>query len=268
MINEWITINGKRVLWDEFIYALDNYRRKIKKDYNGYIHERYCSMICPIQEMAEIYHNQTEWPAKYALEELNKNGFPELKKSLPEAIEKAFDYMVKNLNIDLSEMLTKCAAKSIGAYQKKAEAEKIENKRLATAGELSSQVRKTLPQSEIDFLIHFQKKKDECSEYAPLESAEKEWQITSLLCQIIVCRNYTQYTPYDILEKAYELDLIERSQIDDMLEANGYTYGYRTYSVDFEGDYLFKQTIIPLSDFCEACKSEAEKILGTKTNLS
>ncbi|MCD7762798.1 MAG: hypothetical protein LUI14_06290 [Lachnospiraceae bacterium] len=128
MKNEWLTIDGKQVLWDEFAYILDDYRSRIKRQYGNKIYNRFCYMISPIQEMADIYHNRPEdWPADYVLEELEEQEFPKLKNNeLPDAIGETFDQMVKILGIDSEAMLSICVEKSQISYQKKLKAEEEE----------------------------------------------------------------------------------------------------------------------------------------------
>ncbi len=261
MKNEWITIEGRQVLYDEFIYALDNYRFDVLMDYNESIHRRFCRMISQLQIMADTYHNSPEkWPTESRLKRMKDLGFSEIENNqLPEAIDEAFGQMKRALGINLDKMLSECEEKSKIAFQRKLAAEEKENRRLEECQRLADVIRERDNQSEIDFLIAFQKAKDCDPEY---EALENEWQVTELLCQICVCRAFMKNVPIDILYKVHDLELIGHFEVEKLLTSSGYEYDYKCYQVDCTCDSLYEETIIPLDVFCEACKPMAEKILG------
>ncbi|MCD7762799.1 MAG: hypothetical protein LUI14_06295 [Lachnospiraceae bacterium] len=141
---------------------------------------------------------------------------------------------------------------------------KKKNIRQAKAHALAEKVREKGNNSEITFLVELQKAKEKSSDY---ETIAKEWQTTELLCQILVCKLYTEVVPYDILDKSYDLDLIDSEKIRDLLKENGYEFDYKCYRDDFIGDCLSSPTIIQWKGFIEICKSNAERILGCKISI-
>ncbi|MCD8130908.1 MAG: hypothetical protein LUE16_06460 [Lachnospiraceae bacterium] len=262
---EWLSIDGRKVLWDEFSAALGKQERKIRREYGDDIYRRYRSMTYPIKYMAELYADEAPlWPNWFVSELLRNDGFPKLENpGLGEAIEEAFDQMVKILDIDLNQLLDDCAVISRTTYQEKLAVREREDKLCELAESLAERMKAGNPQEKVDFLISLQKEKERNPDYDVDEKAlMDEWQITALLSQMIACSQYSDTVPFDAVEKANELDLISEEEIVRLLNSHGEEYDeYKYFREDYLPFYFNDLTVIPFREFIEACEPAVEKAL-------
>lgn len=137
---EWVSIKGRKLLWTEFIYVLDDYRhRRIVWEKGEDISNKYNHMICVLQELTDDYHQGKDYITDQS-QDLFERYYMKMPKErkLPEALDELFEQLQTNLGIDLTELLDLCVQKTESAYQCMQKEEQIEAERVAVVRSLLS----------------------------------------------------------------------------------------------------------------------------------
>ena len=110
MNREWIYIQGRKLLWREFIDSLNDYRGcEALRKRGTKVCEKYILMAYAIQEVTDDYHRGREWMDDGYELFLNSYGmYLPAERKLPEALNELFRQLQKLLEVDLTELLGAC----------------------------------------------------------------------------------------------------------------------------------------------------------------
>ena len=136
-MRDWIEINGRRLIWEDFIGILDYYRYKsIIRGKGRDVRNQYNYMIYVLQELAYDYHEGSDYVLDH-LEDFITRHYMKMpvERRLPEALEELFNQMQTRLHINLSEVLDECVKNSLKTYQHMQDTEKAESADSFPAGE-------------------------------------------------------------------------------------------------------------------------------------
>ena len=101
-MRDWIVINGRRVIWEDFIGILDYYRYKgMIRGKGREVRNQYNYMIYVIQELACDYHEGSDYVLDNE-EDFIRRHYMRMPKErrLPEALEELFNQMQTRLCIE------------------------------------------------------------------------------------------------------------------------------------------------------------------------
>lgn len=268
---EWVSIKGRKLLWTEFIYVLDDYRhRRIVWEKGEDISNKYNHMICVLQELTDDYHQGKDYitDQSQTLFERYYMKMPEERK-LPEALDELFEQLQTNLGIDLTELLDLCVRKTESAYQRMQEEKQIEAERIAVVRSLLSENWNNVNQEQeveekIYGLLRLQKAKWQSPDY---ELNKKEIGITSAWCDLLISSRFFDTITYGQMRRLIENDLIYESEISELLQDKYHMKeDYEWYNEDFLGCGLDEPTIIKIEDIFSLCEVRVKKAIGIKDN--
>lgn len=268
---EWVSIKGRKLLWTEFIYVLDDYRhRRIVWEKGEDISNKYNHMICVLQELTDDYHQGKDYITDQSqdLFERYYMKMPEERK-LPEALDELFEQLQTNLGIDLTELLDLCVQKTESAYQCMQKEEQIEAERVAVVRSLLSGNWDNVNQEQeveekIYGLLRLQKAKWQSPDY---ELNKKEIGITGAWCDLLISSRFFDTITYGQMRRLIENDLIYESEISELLQDKYHMKeDYEWYDEDFLGCGLDEPTIIKIEDIFSLCEIRVKKAIGIKDN--
>ena len=269
MDRQWICIKGRRLLCTEFIYILDNYRYCSALRMRGdLVCERYNSMICVLQELVDDYMNGEDDIGDQLLDFFERH-YMELpsERKLPEALEELFVQLETKLNVDLTEMLDRCVARTNEAYLRIQELQLKEEKRISLVKSLIEENKIDISkddktENQIRNLLLLQKAKQKSDLY---KMDEKEINVTRVWCDLLISSVFSETISYGLMLRLVENGIVTESEISELLEDKyNIKKDYEWYSEDFMGCELDESTDIRIEDVWELCAERVEKVVGVK----
>lgn len=259
-MREWITINGRKMIWEDFIRMLDYYRvRKVIQDRGDLGITRYCQMIHVLQELANDYHDGLDYIGDGLDNFISRNLLKmPVERTLPNALEELFNQMQASMYVDLSKMLDECVEKSQETHRHMQDAIKKENERIKLIQ--SMQLEEEDVTKKVSYLISLQRAKNLNTDY---HVSKKEILATSMWCEILILGLSSEVITYNIVRRAVENKFITAHDISELLE-NKYHIekDYEWYSEGFLGSELDEFTDIKVNDFLDLCENVFTQILG------
>lgn len=266
-MRDWIVINGRKLIWEDFVGILDYYRyKRIIRGKGRDVRNQYNYMIYVLQELAYDYHEGSDYVLDH-LEDFITRHYMKMpvERRLPQALEELFNQMQQRLRIDLSEMLDECLKNSIKTYQHMQDTERAESERAALIrslpirhGDISS---KDLSRKAA-YLMNLQKAKAECPDY---EMRQQEIQATGMWCELLALSLSTDTITYGLMRRAVEGDILSEIEIGGLLDKKCHIgKDYEHYCGEYSEGPLDKPTDIPIKDFLEACEGRFREILGIR----
>ncbi len=218
-MRDWIVINGRRVIWEDFIGILDYYRYKsIIRGKGRDVRNQYNYMIYVIQELACDYHEGSDYVLDNE-EDFIRRHYMRMprERRLPEALEELFNQMQTRLRIDLSELLDECVENSRKTYQHMQDAQRRESERAALIRSLPvrhADISSRDSGRKVDYLMSLQKAKVRCQGY---EVRLQEIQATGMWCELLVLSLSTDMITYGLMRRAVEDDILSGIEISGLL---------------------------------------------------
>ena len=263
-MKDWISINGRTFLAEEFIGILDNYRsRRIIIDRGEIEIQKYCRMIFVLQELTSDYMQGVDFVADELSNFITRNmlKMPQ-NRILPNALEELFNQMQENMHIDLSELLDECVEKSKITYERIQEKEKKEKERIDFIQSL--QIEDTDITNKVRYLMNLQNAKIKSLEY---EVTNNETLVTNIWCEILILSLSSDVITYNIMKRAVDNQFIAEEDITDLLkEKYNIDKYYEWYLEDFLGQDFDEFTDIKINDFLALCEDKFLQILGISSN--
>ncbi len=265
MDRQWIHIKGRKLLCKEFIYSLDGYVLRKRGDE---IRRKCNHMLYVLQVLTDEYlHNENYIEDHWS--DFLKEHYMDMpvERKLPEALEVLCEQMESKLNIDLTEMLDRCAVRSNETYMRIQEAQKKEDERILLVNSLIKENKidesqEDKPESRIRKLLLLQKSKAASNLY---ELDEKEISIARTWCEVLVSSVFSETIPYGLMLRLVENAIATESEISDLLKDRYHIEkDYEWYSEDFLGCKLDTPTEIRTEDVLSLYAERVEKIIGTK----
>lgn len=256
-MKDWISINERTCLAEEFIRILDNYRsRRIIIDRGEIEIQKYCRMIFVLQELTSDYMQGIDFVSDELSNFITRNmlKMPQ-NRILPNALEELFNQMQENMHIDLSELLDECVEKSKITYeciQEKKEKEIIDFIQ-------SLQIEDTDITNKVRYLMNLQNAKIKSLEY---EVTKNETLVTNIWCEILILSLSSDVITYNIMKRVVDNQFIAEEDITDLLKEYNIEKDYEWYLEDFLGQDFDEFTDIKINDFLDLCEDKFLKILG------
>lgn len=269
---EWVSIKGRKLLWTEFIYILDDYRhRRIVWEKGQDIRNKYNHMICVLQELTDDYHQGKDYITDQS-QDLFERYYMKMprERRLPEALEELFEQLQTNLGIDLTELLDLCVQKTESAYQRMQEEARKEAERVAVVRSLVSEnCDKTYQEQEVEEkiynLLRLQKAKWQSPDY---EFNEKEIGITGAWCDLLISSRFFDTITYGQMRRLIENELIYEAEISELLQDKYHMKeDYEWYDENFLGCGLDEPTIIKIEDIFSLCEIRVKEAIGIKDDI-
>ena len=266
-MRDWIVINGRRVIWEDFIGILDYYRYKgMIRGKGREVRNQYNYMIYVIQELACDYHEGSDYVLDNE-EDFIRRHYMRMPKErrLPEALEELFNQMQARLRIDLSEMLDECVENSRKTYQQMQDAQRRESERAVLIRSLPvrhADISSRDSGRKVDYLMSLQKAKVRCQGY---EVRLQEIQATGMWCELLVLSLSTDMITYGLMRRAVEDDILSGIEISGLLRDRYHMdKEYERYAEELSDCSLDEPVDIPIKDFLGLCEPRFREILGIK----
>ncbi len=270
-MRDWIVINGRRVIWEDFVGILDYYRYKsIIRGKGREVRNQYNYMIYVIQELACDYHEGSDYVLDNE-EDFIRRHYMRMPKErrLPEALEELFNQMQARLRIDLSELLDECVENSRKTYQHMQDAQRRESERAALIRSLPvrhADISSRDSGRKVDYLMNLQKAKMRCPGY---EVRPRETQATVMWCELLVLSLSTDMITYGLMRRAVEDDVLSGIEISGLLRDRCHVETeYERYAEALSDCALDESVDIPIKDFLSLCEPRFREILGIREEIS
>ena len=270
-MRDWIVINGRRVIWEDFIGILDYYRYKgMIRGKGREVRNQYNYMIYVIQELACDYHEGSDYVLDNE-EDFIRRHYMRMPKErrLPEALEELFNQMQARLRIDLSELLDECVENSRKTYQHMQDAQRRESERAALIRSLPvrhADISSRDMSRKVDYLMNLQKAKVRCPDY---EVRPREIQATGMWCELLVLSLSTEMITYGLMRRAVEDDVLSGIEISGLLRDRCHVETEYERYVDALSDCSLDEPVdISIKDFLELCEPRFREILGIREEIS
>lgn len=269
-MRDWIVINGRRVIWEDFVGILDYYRYKsIIRERGRDIRNQYNYMLYVLQELACDYHEGCDYVLDH-MEDFITRHYMKMprERRLPEALEELFNQMQTRLHIDLSGMLDECVQNSQRTYQDMQDALKRESDRIALIRSLpvkhSEIATGDLPR-KVSYLMHLQKAKAGCKGY---KVKEQEIRATSMWCELLIRSLSANTITNGLMKRAVENDILSEIELSDLLRNRCHMeMEYEKYEEELSGLSLDEPVDIYIKDFLGLCEPRFREILGIKEEI-
>lgn len=264
-MRDWIVINGRRVIWEDFVGILDYYRYKsIIRERGHDIRNQYNYMLYVLQELACDYHEGSDYIFDH-MEDFITRHYMRMPKErrLPEALEELFNQMQKRLHIDLSGMLDECVQNSRKTYQDMQDTQRQEKERIAMIRSLpvkhSEIASRDLPR-KVSYLMHLQKAKADCQGY---KVKEHEIRATGMWCELLIRSISAETITLGLMKRAVENDVLSEAEISGLLRNRCHMETeYEKYAEELSGLSLDEPVAICIKDFLALCEPRFREILG------
>ena len=263
IVNEWITIKGRKMLCETFITALDWERMMIPNDIQRRI---YCDAIVVLQCCTDEY-SQGESSITYSDGFIEEHGVSVPKnKTYPQALEEIYYSIEKITRMDFSDMLDKVAKQSLQEDKRN----QIERNKKQTLNNIVNEMlyNKSLPENtaeKISALLELNEHKKANKDYNISKSEErKENRATELWCGILLHGMNSKYIRYCDLKSLVEQEFLDESDISDILEGLGDKRDYEWYTEDLMSFELMEDTIIPNEIILKRAEPAFMQILNIK----
>lgn len=266
-MRDWIVINGRRVIWEDFVGILDYYRYKsIIRERGRDIRNQYNYMLYVLQELACDYHEGSDYILDHMDSFITRHYMKMPKeRRLPEALEELFNQMQARLHIDLSGMLDECAQNSQRTYQDMQDAQKRESERIALIrsfpvrhGEIASQDLT----KRVAYLMHLQKAKAGCKGY---KVKEQEIRATGMWCELLIRSLSANTITNGLMKRAVENGFLSEMELSGLLRDRCHMETeYEKYAGELSGLSLDEPVEIYIRDFLGLCEPRFREILGIK----
>jgi hypothetical protein len=266
-MRDWIVINGRRVIWEDFVGILDYYRYKgIIRERSSDVRNQYNYMMYVLQELACDYHEGSDFILDH-MEDFITRHYMRMprERRLPDALEELFNQMQARLHIDLSRMLDECVQNSQKTYQDMQDARKRESERIALIRGLPvkhNEISSRDLTRRVVYLMNLQKAKAECQKY---KVNDKEIRVTGMWCELLIRSLSADTVTNSLMKRAVENDILSGIEITELLRDKCHIEkGYETYSEEFSGLTLDEPVNIPIRDFLGLCEPRFREILGIR----
>ena len=264
-MRDWITINGRKLIWEDFIGILDYYRYKsVIRGKGRDVRNQYNYMIYVLQELAYDYHEGSDYILDH-LEDFITRHYMKMPKErmLPEALEELFNQMQSRLRINLSEMLDECVKNSLKTYRhmQDTERERAEREALIRAlpvnhGDLASRD----PVRKVGYLMNLQRAKMNCPDY---KVNRQETEVAGIWCELLILSISMDTVTNGLMKRAVEDEVLSEVDISGLLRNRcGIDKDYEWYADRFLGCSLDEPTDISIKDFLGVCEERFREILG------
>lgn len=264
-MRDWIVINGRKLIWEDFIGILDYYRYKAVIRAKGRdVRSQYNYMIYVLQELACDYHEGSDYVLDH-MEDFITRHYMKMprERKLPEAIEELFNQMQTRLHLNLSDMLEECVKNSLRTYQLMQDTQKAEQERAALIrglpirhGDMTSRD----PLKRVSYLMDLQKAKMKCKDY---EVKAQEVQVTGMWCELLILGLSTDTITYGLMKRAVEDDVLSGIEVSGILKDKyRIEKEYDRYVEELSECSLDKPIDISIKDFLDACEVRFREILG------
>lgn len=266
-MRDWIIINGRKLIWEDFIGILDYYRYKaVIRGKGRDVRNQYNYMIYVLQELAYDYHEGSDYVLDH-LEDFITRHYMKMpvERKLPEALEELFNQMQRRLHINLSEMLDECVKNSLKTYQLMQDTEKAESEREALIRSLPvrhSDISSRNLTKKVSYLMELQKAKVECPDY---RVKEQEIRATGMWCELLILSLSTDTVTHGLMKRAVEDDILSEIEVSGLLSGKcRMEKDYEQYCEEHLGCSEDELTDIPIRDFLGLCEGRFREILGIK----
>ena len=266
-MRDWIVINGRKLIWEDFIGILDYYRYKsIIRGKGRDVRNQYNYMIYVLQELAYDYHEGSDYVLDHLEDFITRHYMKmPMERRLPEALEELFNQMQARLHINLTEVLDECVKNSLKTYQHMQDTEKAEGERAALIRSLSvrhSDIASRDPVKKVCYLMSLQRAKMKCPEY---RISRQETQATSIWCELLILGLSADMITSGLLKRAVEDDILSEIDVSGLLRGRRHVEkDYEEYLEEISGFALDEPTDIPIQDFLGLCEGRLREIIGIK----
>ena len=263
---EWITISGRKMLWDKFIYLVI---RDCFSELNNFSH------LDSVKEKSKrMLYLLEDWTVDYTKGINNIDGYEDVlnrynisinQRKLPEAIDVLFDEFRESWFTGITTRLDIAESRSEIAY----EILKKERKQDALRKEVVKKIYDSYPHHDdsvigkINFLIYLQGAKKECDYAVSKEQLDKERIVMELWISVLVHSISSEFLTHAQMLSFVQNRLLEESDFTNLLR---YKYNedrdYEWYSEDFLGLELSHNTIIRINDALTLVEPFFRDILG------
>lgn len=266
-MGDWIVINGRRLIWEDFIGILDYYRYKaIIRGKGRDVRNQYNYMIYVLQELAYDYHEGSDYVLDH-LEDFITRHYMKMpaERRLPEALEELFNQMQSRLHINLSELLDECVKNSLKTYRYMQDAEKEESERAAMIQALPvrhGDIASSDPIKKACYLMSLQRAKVKCPDYSV---RKQEIQAVSIWCELLALSLSADMITTGLLKRSVEDDILSEIDVSGLFrDKYSVEKDYERYLREVSGCALDEPTDIPIADFLELCEPRLREVLGIK----
>lgn len=239
-VNEWLTIEGKRIQCEEFIQALDDQRFRLPRNADR---DAFASAINILQDCTEEYQLGAT-SVTFDKEFFDDDGvdYPSTL-TYPEALQIIFNSIERSQRLDLSEMLDRAATRSSDNETKKTEEKEKKNKNHQVVVELVGNTTLPVkPDEKITFLLRLQLAKQADPRY---DVTAKEKVFSELWCRILTHSLFGECIFYCDLKSLIEQGIINESDVTRILKHLGDSRDCEWYMEDFLSCDLLDETKIP-----------------------
>lgn len=263
MDREWIYIQGRKLLWREFIDSLDYYRGcEVLSKKGTKTCEQYIFMAYALQEITDDYHRGRTW-MEDGYEVFLKNYGMHLptERKLPEALDELFSQLQALLGVDLTELPESCAQKTERVHcriqERTASVRSLMQKHGISEGRDGQD-----SEEQIRNILMLQKAKRDSPDY---ELEEREIHAAALWCELLMSEMFSETITRGQMLRLVQLRLAEERELSDLLKNNyGRMEDYEWYSESLLCCGLDDCTVIKTSDILALCAPRLEEILGMK----
>lgn len=263
-MRDWITVNGRKLIWEDFISILDSYSyRAVVRAKGRHVCDQYNYMVCALQELTFDYHQGSDCIPERREDFIRRHclEMPE-ERRLPEALEELFNQMQEILHVNLSEMLDECAINSTKTHRRMQEAQRRERERMERIKSLP--VRGDIESGDaiekVCYLLNLQREKMRCPDY---RVGQQETAAVSMWCELLIASLSVDTVTNGLMKRAVENDILSEGEITALLrEKCRIEKDYEWYSEDLLGCILDEPTDIRIRDFLPLCERRFREILG------
>ena len=266
---EWITVQGKKMLWYIFIYEFDgrDFRNKISH-ITGERRNAVFSAASLIQEMINEYTKGADdiGVFKSWLEEADLVMPADTR--LQQAIEKLFSQLEQNYGLNLSDLLDHAVWNSEYEFERLLPERNAIVSRQKMVSEILEGYTGSVdsPFDIIRMLLYVEEHKKADIDSNQKSNAEKEQKALLLWISILARSVYSKYITHGQMLSLVQDRFLDESDISDLLEKYGDKRDYEWYSEDFLGSNLSDKTILLIDDILAFAEPKFKDILGFGQN--
>ena len=266
---EWITVQGKKMLWYIFIYEFDgrDFRNKISH-ITGERRNAVFSAASLIQEMINEYTKGADdiGVFKSWLEEADLVMPADTR--LQQAIEKLFSQLEQKYGLNLSDLLDHAVWNSEYEFERLLPERNAIVSRQKMVSEILEGYTGSVdsPFDIIRMLLYVEEHKKADIDSNQKSNAEKEQKALLLWISILARSVYSKYITHGQMLSLVQDRFLDESDISDLLEKYGDKRDYEWYSEDFLGSNLSDKTILLIDDILAFAEPKFKDILGFGQN--
>lgn len=266
---EWITVQGKKMLWYIFIYEFDgrDFRNKISH-ITGERRDAVFSAASLIQKMINEYTKGADDIGifKSWLEEANLVMPADT--GLPQAVEELVSQLEQKYGLNLSDILDHAVWYSEYEFERLLLERNAKERRQKMVSEILKGYTGSVdsPFDKIKMLLYVKEhiKADIDSEQK--SDTEKEQKALLLWISILAQSVYSKYITHGQMLSLVQDRFLDESDISDLLEKYGDERDYEWYSESFLGNDLSDKTILLIDDILALAEPKFRDVLGFGQN--